>query len=829
MINWGSWACPDSFTLVDENSNPDAKQRCDGTIPRYKRKCCPSTQPSTSSWSFQNLFSSFTAGTRNLWNQLSETIKNKLASARSFATLTVSEIFGIDNDILSHVKTAAGMTTTQLSGIGGKIQSMSSDSELPDFLGNLPDSCLVPDAVSSMMEGGEAAGGWTQNQVTKIKDRVSQASAWGSDLSTWTEDQIAAIGKYLVDDASLFGRFKDTSLVGAVRKWGQETKEWSKQKALALFERLKQNDVWKSASNWNAEKVSALGRLIKWLPDTDLLSLQSEALVNATNLDKLTPTKITRLLYSTKFLGLSASNVSKLLEKLNAQYLFQSLISQCRFTCPNDSDAAFLENPSVSGAQAAVTTYYNESVARAKSVAKTFSDQMCDGSATAQIVESIAINTAQSSACTGNAKPVFGVATADEKKHASLWSHEQIQILLTRVEKADLFGSLQQISHLQLSSLCNQYAKLTPSGIAQMASTAAIEQITGGGGVQSKIVMFALSRASQNFRLQNQRNAWAQLLINGIGNVETWSCKQIASLGPLFSGFTNEQLKKVTGDAAKGITATAIQTMTASQISQLSPDILSKLSTEARNRISGDRLKELKGDSWKAVVCPSPVKCPHSVIDQTLYFDDEKVPSTADLKRMVEVSTSNAHKIDNIHVLSIVPSHLRPMIGNNLLMKNEKQTEVTMRIFVDEVPTTTAAPTSGGASGTSNTGASSNGSSSGGASVKTNNNSENHSANKEEFPIRQVGIGVFAFLSIILIGYLVSRCWKSGNSSEDFDWEKHYPGRGGPPRSHLGRSGSANGDFGVVIGQPVNMHNDRVRVLTTSAAPTAQSSGMTSF
>jgi hypothetical protein len=522
---------------------------------------------------------------------------------------------------------------------------------------------------------------WSLASASNLaKLQVSQLGKLGSKLFGMNETVITT----LLDGLNVTALVESLELVTGVDY------AWSTDQALAFQRKLAESQAWGEASAWTSKQIGSLGTILTGMEIDTIKSFSNSALANAASRVKLSAAQLTNL--SNKVGSMIPADFASTINGVNAQRLHAAMLEQCEIQCESDSDEEFLRNPSAENAAQALEDYAKRVREKSDGAVLAYSNAFCSGSPT-NTSEATALLQSAAVACTGSVKKNNALRASFED-----WAKSQKNSLVSRLVESDALGGLVKWSETEASSLCHQYAALSPSRIAEFAAGALISASAKGaidaalvsafGPYGGAVASFAVSQAADKIEPE-QRASWTSKLTEGLGTASKWGCTQVASLRTLAAGLNASELSSLTSSAIRGILPKAVTAMEAAQIKGFTPEGIVAMSANLRNRISGDRLSMLQPEQMMAAVCGSlnatEWLCPDAVVDFTMAFPASETPSTTTLYTYFTQGVLSLVNLSSIQIMSVLEESDRPLMladANGGRRLSAGSTEVTMRIGV---------------------------------------------------------------------------------------------------------------------------------------------------
>eukprot|EP00930_Biecheleria_cincta_P040998 TRINITY_DN2807_c0_g2_i1.p1 TRINITY_DN2807_c0_g2~~TRINITY_DN2807_c0_g2_i1.p1 ORF type:complete len:794 (-),score=210.39 TRINITY_DN2807_c0_g2_i1:107-2467(-) len=593
------------------------------------------------------------------WKDLSDDLKSKLTTAEQFKTLTAAQLKNLSKDVLAEVKSVAGMSSSQLKEVSDQVKSFDLN-QFQAFMKKVAPSS-VADTVASLV--GSCSDG-EAGRADILRSVLESPSAWG-DESSWSAANISALGCMLgnfstdtlakmADDAlaaagnlqnlgsTQLGALTDklskmksanfaqilkginkSEMQASIKTWGKSVQAWGFEKVEMIRTELVKNGAWGPVQNWTAMQLSDLGSLITFLNASDIMALADEALVLAKNLGNLSADQIMTL--GNKIGNMALQNLSSVLSEVDPKQLHMAMLSSCDITCQSDADMAFLKDPSLTTATAAIEQSAQKISSRSAAAAEAFASSICNASLVDSVSQASADLKAATSVCNGSAKRTGS-------SFLSSWSKAQKSELMSRLMDMDAFGAVDTWTEPMLSSMCDAFAGLTPENVAKLAA----KQL-----IKSQLPNYQLAMAAGDLP-PSVRNAVMPKLKEGLGAVETWTCDQVAGARELIAGMLPEDLSKLSVSAVRGLLPDAFSAMSAEQVAALGAEHFKNISQQARNRLSASRLIALDGskDKLRAVVCGAASTvgsdCPPIAVDVVMSVANMSDAILAILRRQFE-------------------------------------------------------------------------------------------------------------------------------------------------------------------------------------------------
>jgi DNA-directed RNA polymerase subunit F len=647
-----------------------------GVYLNHQRMCCPSAckwyQVNCNWDSVQGYFPKASDSIKQKWNGLTEVVQDKLTTAEKFATLSAADLKNLDTELLAELKSVAGMTATQFDSIKDKVNSMSKE-HLKDFVANLNADTLtkgLPAMASSSLT-------WSTEQMTVIKDRLTNAELWGP-IGGWTSANLAALGRLISGiDAATLRSLANEALANApnllnltssqlgglgqklsgmgmahLKKMLQSINAsalaegmlnltgvddaWAADKASAFIAKLSSTEAWGAVSQWTAANIGSIGAMMNSLNLTTIMQFTDKALAHAKSLSKLSPERITNL--TDKIGGMATDNFEAMLGGLNGESIHAAMLSQCEIQCTHDEDLAFLKNPNEQSAKAALEAYAARVKEKSSAAALAYANGFCNGTAAnydSHARAAFADLQAAGLPCNGTVKKDNAI-----RKTFAKFSDSQASKLLARLTKGDALGSVSTWSDKQIASLCHQYGQLSPSNVAEMTAGNLITASAGAAkdaalisafGPLAPVADYAIAQAAEKITPE-KRASWAAKFKEGFGKIAGWGCAQVASMQTMVGGLSAADLPDIPIKALKGMKANAITAMSSQQIPGFTATQVTSLLRDVRERIHGDLVSQLSREKLVAAVCgklnfTTSATCPLAAIDLSMAFPSATMPS----------------------------------------------------------------------------------------------------------------------------------------------------------------------------------------------------------
>jgi len=633
------------------------------------------------------------------------------------AGLDLDSIRSFADSALVGASSLVNLSATQLSGLASKVSGMS-PAQIADFFEN-----LNPEAIAEGMASFSLGAAWTESQVSAIVTKLKSDNRWGI-AENWTTSQINSLGPMIsgldldsiqsfadsaLARASSLVNLSSTQLSGLASKVSGMSPElisdffenlnaealkdglaalssgavWTERQVAVIVAKLESDARWGMAPKWATSQISSLGPMITEMDLDGIRSFADAALAKASSLVHLSSTQLSGLTH--KVGNMSALYFISTIAGVDAKQLHAAMLSQCEIQCDSDAQMAFLTNPTSANAAQEMIEYVERVRSKSSGAALAYSNAFCSGDP-GNIDEALAELESASMACTGSNAKSNVLRDSFER-----WSDNQGRQLVERMTNTDALGPLTTWGEPQMSSLCNQYASISPSGIAKITGKAIVTSVAGiaiGGAVSAAfgpvapVALWALSKSADKIAPAT-RAAWTEKIQEGLGVVSKWTCSQVASLRTLASGLNASDLAALPADALKGLLPKAVTAMQSVQVQGFTPEGLGAMTDKVRARISGEHLEMLDTAQRIAAVCKLTdvtygVGCPEAVIDVGMSFDASQVPVASQVighfRDKFEVGDGMT-----VEVLSVLPDSERPLMYTGRRLE-EGTVEMMVRI-----------------------------------------------------------------------------------------------------------------------------------------------------
>jgi len=388
--------------------------------------------------------------------------------------------------------------------------------------------------------------------------------------------------------------------------------------------------------------------------------------------------------------SMDLSDFTPMLAGLDATGLHAAMLSQCDIQCQAMEDMDFLSNPNAANAATAFQSYAEKVKSKTNGAALAYAKGFCNGGANSYD-EIFAAAQAAAIPCNGSAATNNVASTTFES-----FSDSQAGALLAELQTIEKFGSLTTWSEERMSSLCHQYAALSPSNVAEISSSVLVSSsadvamnaaLVAAFGPLGLVADYAITKAADSITPE-QRAAWSQKFKDGLGSLASWGCEQVASMKTMVAGLSADDLASLSLEAIKGLASNAISAMDSSQITGFSPGQIGSMVDKVRNRISGSLLRELNATQIAAVVCgalntTAGISCPPAAIDLKMGFPVESLPSDADI--IAHFANELGIPEAQVTILWKVLSSSLPQTGITSRRRlNAETTQVAVRVGVSD-------------------------------------------------------------------------------------------------------------------------------------------------
>jgi hypothetical protein len=630
-----------------------------------------------------------------------------------------------DDTSLAHAANLGKLAAQQLKSFGMKLYNMTS-TNLKSMLTGLNASALAESIES--ITGVDLA--WVAEQAGEFAQKLQESEAWGN-ITKWTSAQLEHLGSMLpslpvnltalIDDFSLsnaanlvkysaeqlgklgtkiFGMnitnlksmlsgVNASALCGSLQGLTSTDYYWLPEKASAFQAKVLSPETCGQAAAWTKDKIGSLGSMLTSLNVSVIKDFGNAALARAENLKSLSAEKIDGL--TDKIGSMDLSDFTPMLAGLDATGLHAAMLSQCDIQCEAKEDMEFLSNPNAANAATAFQSYAEKVKAKTNGAALAYAKGFCNGGANSYD-EIFAEAQAAAIPCNGSAATNNVASTTFES-----FSDSQAGALLTELQTTEKFGSLTTWSEEQMSSLCHQYAALSPSSVAELSSSVLVSSsadvamnaaLVAAFGPLGPVADYAITKAADSITPE-QRAAWSQKFKDGLGSLASWGCEQVASMKTMVAGLSADDLASLSMEAMKGLASNAISAMNSSQITGFSPGQIGSMVDKVRNRISGNLLKELNATQIAAVVCgalntTAGISCPPAAIDLKMGFPVESLPNDADI--IAHFANELGIPVAQVRILWKVNSSSLPETGITSRRRlSAETTQVAIRVEVSDL------------------------------------------------------------------------------------------------------------------------------------------------
>lgn len=657
----------------------------------------------------------------DVWGNASSWTPQRISSLGSMlAGMHLTYLLAFDEWSFAHATNLVWLGVRTLGKLGPKLVGMNMTT-LAMTLNGFNLSALA----TSMQEITGIDYAWSVKQVFAFSNVLLSEGAWGN-ATRWTSNQISALGNMLQSlNVSTMLLFEDWSFanasnlvklgVGQLSRLGQKMYgmntttitqmlrglnltalaksigaitsidyAWSLNQVLAFQNKLVNESAWGSVPSWTSDNIGSLGTMLTRMNLATVRAFADSALANASSLKKMSAAQLSGL--STKIGGMSPLDFASTLTGVDAHRVHASMLSQCEIVCENDADAEFLRNPTVSNAAKAFEEYADRVKAKSAGAALSYANAFCKGDV-GNFTEALAEVKSAAVACTG-----VGAKNNTARSTFESWSNSQQASLVRRLTEATGLGPLANWSETAVSALCNQYAALSPSNIAEISAKSLVESTANNaidaaltaafGPLGGQVASYTLSIAASQIEPET-RVAYAKKVADGLGSSASWGCAQVASLRTIASGLDASVLTALPREAVKGFLPNALTAMDSSRVKGFTPEHFVSMTSDVRKRLSGQRLESLGDRQMVAAVCgvtnlTSQVQCPDVVVDLTMSFPSGQTPNES---QVIEFFGRQMPTIDRkqVQVLSVLSTDQLPKMAAGRRMKSAG-TEVTLRI-----------------------------------------------------------------------------------------------------------------------------------------------------
>lgn len=213
----------------------------------------------------------FTDTVSNAWGKLSDSLKLKLASVKNFASITISELNGLHQDLLCSLNTLSGMTSSQFGGILYKLQGFTTEN-LEQFVSKV-DIDVFYSRLSSL-----ATYTWDKSQLATLAETAYKK--YGPKVKDWSSQTLRNFGKIIAGfPTKVFSQFSEKALEESLDKICEAS--ISAEKKLQMLPVIEK--IFGQRNLWNSSTIERLCNVIEVLSPKEFLMLKAKEIEDSIN------------------------------------------------------------------------------------------------------------------------------------------------------------------------------------------------------------------------------------------------------------------------------------------------------------------------------------------------------------------------------------------------------------------------------------------------------------------------------------------------------------------------------------------------------------------